>query len=277
MDFALILLIALIIFGTIWLIDKLFFRARRDKVLQDAIEAETLNARGVQTRAVEVPREPVLVEYARALFPVIFLVLVLRSFIVEPFRIPSGSMLPTLEVGDFILVNKFVYGIRLPVINKKVIPLGSPDRGDVMVFRFPMDQRTNFIKRVVGLPGDKIVYDQKRLFINGQPVAYEDGQEWVYTDSGSRVIRGNEYTEMLGDNPHQMVIDQNRGTTRSEHTVPEGQFFVLGDNRDHSNDSRVWGFVPEDHIVGKAFFIWFNWNRQNDGIVSWSRIGDTID
>jgi len=277
MDFALILLIALVVFGVIWLIDKLFFRAKRDKALHDAIEAETLNARGVQTRQVSVPREPVLVEYARALFPVIFLVLVLRSFIIEPFRIPSGSMLPTLEVGDFILVNKFVYGIRLPVINKKVVPLGSPDRGDVMVFRFPMDQRTNFIKRVVGLPGDKIVYDQKRLFINGKPIAYEDGQEWIFTDSGRRIIRGNQYTEVLGENPHQMVIDQSRGTTRSEHTVPEGEFFVLGDNRDHSNDSRVWGFVPEDHIVGKAFFIWFNWNRANDGIVSWSRIGDTIE
>jgi len=270
MDFALILLIALVITGVLWLLDKLFLAPKRLRRYDAAIAAK-----GADSKVVARPRVPILIEYARALFPVIALVFVLRSFIVEPFRIPSGSMIPTLEIGDFILVNKFIYGLRLPVVNKKVVGISDPDRGDVMVFRFPQDPKINFIKRVVGLPGDSVVYDKKRLFINDKPVGYDSGQEYSLTESGNRKITADRFTEEFPDASHSIIVDRNQGSPRQEFKVPEDSYFVMGDNRDFSNDSRGWGFVPEANIVGKAFFIWFSMDK--GGGVDWPRIGNGID
>ncbi len=261
MDFSLILFLALLATGSIILLYKLITRGRN-----------TLPVAGVETK------QPILVEYARALFPVILIVFVLRSFIVEPFRIPSGSMLPTLYIGDFILVNKFQYGIRIPVVNKKIFPLGSPDRGDVMVFRYPVNPKLNFIKRVVGLPGDVLSYKDKKLSINGVEVSVEPDGEFAFNQQKMSGQIADQYRETIASESHTILIDKNRRSRDLESvTVPEGHYFVMGDNRDHSNDSRYWRFVPESHIVGRAFFIWFSWKSTTGGGVEWSRIGDFID
>lgn len=195
-----------------------------------------------------------VVGFAGAWLPVIVLVLVLRSFIIEPFRIPSGSMLPTLFVGDLIMVNKFVYGLRLPVWHHKFLPIGRPEAGDVAVFRYPPQPELHFIKRVVGVPGDVLSYRDKRLHVNGEAVELEAVAD--FADGGRSYQRRR---EILGDPPHDILIDPHRGARQwPEWTVPDGHYFVMGDNRDHSNDSRFWNFVPEDHMVGKAFIIWFN-------------------
>ncbi len=270
MDFALILLIAMIVTGALWLLDKMFLAPLRNRKYVAAVEDQ-----GGDSKVVARPRVPILIEYARALFPVIALVFVLRSFIVEPFRIPSGSMIPTLEIGDFILVNKFIYGLRLPVVNKKVVGISEPDRGDVMVFRFPQDPKINFIKRVVGLPGDSVVYDKKRLFINEKPVAYDNGEEFSLTESGNRKITADRFAEEFDGETHSIIVDRNQGSPRQEFKVPADSYFVMGDNRDFSNDSRGWGFVPEANIVGKAFFVWFSMDK--GGGVDWARIGNGID
>lgn len=251
MNFALILFILLIVSAALWCADHFVYRKRR---APDA-------------------KEPLWVEYGASFFPVILLVFVLRSFIVEPFKIPSGSMIPTLLVGDFIAVNKFTYGIRLPVINKKIVELGSPQRGDVVVFRYPPDPSLDYIKRVVGLPGDKVAYLNKRLTINGKPV--ESVREGDYLD-GERMYYTPRYREQLGTVEHQILIEdeapafvphamqfplRDKCLYNSEGVVcevPPGHYFVMGDNRDNSQDSRVWGFVPDENLVGKAFFIWFN-------------------
>ncbi len=221
--------------------------------------------------------ESTMVDYGRSLFPVILIVFILRSFIGEPFRIPSGSMLPTLHLGDFILVNKFSYGVRLPIIYTKILPTGEPDRGDVMVFRFPGDEKVNFIKRVVGLPGDTVEVRNKRVSINGKSVettmvdaAFEDR----VAGGGFNVER---LSEQLGEVEHDILINKNRGSGNFKATVPEGHYFVMGDNRDNSRDSRYWGTVPEKNLVGRAFFIWFSWNVVDGGGVDWSRIGNSID
>ncbi len=212
-------------------------------------------------------------EYLGSFFPVLLVVFVLRSFIAEPFRIPSGSMLPTLHIGDFILVNKFSYGIRLPVLNKKVIDVGDPQRGDVVVFRYPRDEETNFIKRLVGLPGDKIEYRQKRLTINGKQIDVEALGEFSGSQAGEPGLLADMLEEDLSGRKHKILWDEGGNNAVFEFIVPDGQFFVMGDNRDHSNDSRYWGFVEDRLLVGKAFFIWFNYNK---GSFNWSRIGDSI-
>jgi signal peptidase I len=218
------------------------------------------------------------VDYGRSLFPVIMIVFVLRSFIVEPFRIPSGSMLPTLHLGDFILVNKAAYGLRLPIIYHKIFRTGSPDRGDVMVFRFPENPKINFIKRVVGLPGDKLRVLGRNVYINGEKVKHEllDGNHQTSDIRGGYV--SNRYLEQLDDMTHDILMRRGgRGSRGFDGVVPEGHYFVLGDNRDNSRDSRYWGFVPEENLVGRAFFIWFAWDVVNGGGVDWSRIGTAID
>ena len=265
MDFSLILFIALLVTGGIILLYRAFSR-----IQQPLPAAESL---GDSSR-----KQPILLEYARALFPVILIVFVLRSFIVEPFRIPSGSMLPSLYIGDFILVNKFTYGIRIPVINRKLLPVSSPDRGDVMVFRYPVNPKLNFIKRVVGLPGDTLSYTDKVLSINGVEVSAEEAGQFVFKQRKLSGKSADQFTEHIDQASHQILIDPSRRSRDLEKvTVPEGHYFVMGDNRDHSNDSRYWRFVPESHIVGKAFFIWFSWKSTSGGGVEWSRIGNMID
>jgi signal peptidase I len=265
MDFALILFTALLVTGGIWLLDRLFRRPQAENI-QTSGPDEVLVAR----------KEPWLVEYAKAFFPVILLVFVLRSFVVEPFRIPSGSMLPSLQVGDFILVNKFSYGLRLPIINKKIVEMSLPQRGDVMVFRFPHDESINFIKRVVGLPGDTVEYRNKQLYINGAQMLRQRVGTYPFEEAGRRHIVANHFSEALGDSKHDILTDPGKRTTGMSFTVPEGHYFVMGDNRDYSNDSRFWGFVPERNVIGRAFFIWFSWNVSSGGGIDWERIGNTI-
>lgn len=220
-------------------------------------------------------REPILVEYSRSLFPVIVIVLVLRSFIAEPFRIPSSSMMPTVLIGDFILVNKFSYGLRLPVNYAEVINTGRPDRGDVVVFRFPPDPSQNYIKRVVGLPGDEVVYRGKVIFINGEAVAQVPDGRYVGSGSGREMTGAQVFREQLGEQGHDVLKLDFRQSDERRWVVPEGEYFVMGDNRDNSEDSRAWGFVPEDNLVGRAFMVWMSWDRRNGG-VDFSRIGTVI-
>lgn len=245
-NFPLILVILVFVSGAIALADKLVFAKKRQAGNQ----------------------EPAIIEYSKSFFPVLLLVLVLRSFLVEPFQIPSTSMVPTLEVGDFILVNKFTYGIRLPVIRTKVININDPKRGDVMVF-FPPHEKRYFIKRVVGLPGDKIDYIDNKLFVNNKKVE----EELEASLRGSNTPH-ELYTESLGEIKHQIrkeleprVLLETRG-----YTVPEGHYFMMGDNRNNSSDSRVWGPVPEANIVGKAFAIWMHWEGFSS-LPSFSRVG----
>lgn len=266
-NFALILFVLLVLTGGITLADRLWLRPARQRRAQAAGAGAAADG---QDRA---DRAPWWVEYAVSFFPVILFVFVLRSFVIEPFRIPSGSMLPTLESGDLIVVSKFSYGIRLPVLDTKIIPTGSPQRGDVMVFRYPVDPQVDYIKRVVGLPGDTVAYVDKRLYVNGQEVPRRRDGDYFEPD---RVAYTARYEEKLGDVEHKILLDERKyqeigpiwrfpGMENCEYlrnglrcTVPEGHYFVMGDNRDNSLDSRYWGFVPDGNIVGKAFFIWMN-------------------
>lgn len=268
-DFALILSVLALVTGLIWLVDKFAFEKTR----------RIANAES---------KDPVMVEYAKSLFPVIFLVLGLRSFLAEPFRIPSGSMMPNLLIGDFILVNKFKYGIRVPVWNKEIIKIGRPERGDVFVFRYPgmgegdPTAGTDYIKRVIGLPGDTVTVQDNRVSINGVPFSYEEsgiftGQGVSAPQNGYRI-----YTEQLPGLEHTMLEDDTYGfgmrSTNGTWVVPEGHYFAMGDNRDNSLDSRSWGFVPEANLVGKAMVIWLNcsgWFCTDS--FSPSRIGTKID
>jgi signal peptidase I len=211
-------------------------------------------------------KEPLLVEYARSFFPVVLVVLLLRSFLVEPFRIPSGSMMPTLLVGDFILVNKFTYGVRLPVLNTKVIELGEPERGDIVVFRFPKQPSVDYIKRVIGLPGDRIGYFGKKIYVNGQVVNQTPISRYQGVGQGASMTGAEHLEEDLTGVKHSILISPGVPTVEDVFVVPQGHYFVMGDNRDNSNDSRYWGFVPEANLVGKAFFIWMNWDWENNGI-----------
>jgi signal peptidase I len=224
---------------------------------------------------------PSTVEYARSFFPIFLIVLLLRAFLVEPFRIPSGSMMPTLLVGDFILVNKFTYGIRIPVIKTKLIDMNEPQRGDIVVFRWPVNPRLDYIKRVVGLPGDRVRYQNKTLFINDQPMQIDAVGPYQPEGSGMRALGSIEGMEKLGDVEHAVLVspvapDFSSGCRFLEYrevTVPEGQYLMVGDNRDDSNDGRCWGFVPEQNLVGKAFFIWMSWDWKRPGFIAFDRIG----
>lgn len=220
-------------------------------------------------------KEPIIIEYAKSFFPVLLFVLVLRSFIVEPFRIPSSSMMPTLLIGDFILVNKYNYGVRLPVINTKVIEVGQPERGDVMVFRYPQDPSLDYIKRVVGLPGDKVGYYDKVLYINGEAIEQNDLGLYEGLGQGTSMTNALLKREQLPSQQHDILMMPERPSIEGEVIVPAGHYFMMGDNRDNSNDSRYWGTVPEENIVGKAFMIWMNWDSSNGGI-DFKRLGSTI-
>jgi len=211
-------------------------------------------------------KQPFLVDYAKSFFPVLLIVVLLRSFVAEPFRIPSGSMIPTLEIGDFILVKKYSYGIRLPVIHTKIFDVGEPKRGDVVVFRYPPHPKVNFIKRLIGLPGDEIVWtEDKKLIINGVPATYQSNGEHRTLDRGGREIEVLKLKETLPDaNTHDLILFP-MPTRPGKFIVPEGHYFMMGDNRDNSSDSRFWGFVPEANLVGKASFVWMHWNWLDGG------------
>ena len=258
MDFALILVVATFVTGLIWLFDSLVLKKGRVAAL----------ARGTAVH------EPIVVEYAKSFFPILLLVLLIRSFLLEPFRIPSGSMMPTLLEGDFIFVNKFAYGLRLPVVNTKFLEIGDPERGDVIVFRLPSDPSVNYIKRIVGLPGDVVNYDQgsKRLTINGEPVPIERVGEYDGPEVNAEIVR-----EQLGDDDHLALWKRNSFSEGGEWKVPDGHYFVMGDNRDNSQDGRVIGFVPDKNLVGRAVRIWMNWRWPSEGGPRWSRIGKDIE
>ncbi len=255
MNFELILVIITAITGVIVLVDKVLWRDRREKA------SITI-------------KEPIIIEYSRSLFPVFLIVLVLRSFIIEPFKIPSASMYPTLQVGDFIVVSKFDYGIKLPVTQKKIIPIGLPERGDVAVFRFPEDPSIDYIKRIIGLPGDTISYIDRVVFINGKPLEQKQIGKYIGTGSATNMTGVMEYEETTPDGrSYRILIDRARfSADMATITVPAGHYFVLGDNRDYSNDSRFWGTVPEEKLKGRAFGIWMNWDED----VEFDRIGSGI-
>jgi len=271
-DFPTLLVAATLFTGLAWLLDKLYWEPRRrqraDKLLHQGLPADS-------GEVARILREPTWIEYCKSFFPVILAVLLLRSFLVEPFRIPSGSMMPTLLVGDFILVNKYTYGIRLPVLNTKILEVGKPGRGDVVVFRYPRDPSVDYIKRVVGVPGDRINYYNKVLTINGKPVPQVPAGIYVGEGSGVSMSGASERTEQLGDVQHKILVMPHTPGLEGEYIVPEGEYFVMGDNRDNSNDSRYWGTVPETNLVGQAFRVWMNWDTANGGIDT-SRIGMKI-
>lgn len=247
MMFALFMVVILAVTGLIWLLDILVLKKRRPVGKAD----------------------PVLVEYSKSFFPVILVVFMIRSFVVEPFKIPSASMMPTLIAGDFILVNKFIYGLRVPILNNTFLDIRHPQRGEVFVFHYPKDPSIDYIKRVVGLPGDKIAYRDKQLYINGKKLDVNYADDYQYVGSGLSMVVTKRYQEQLGEHKHDILLEEEKPSLDGEVEVPPGHYFAMGDNRDNSNDSRYWGFVPEENLVGKAFFIW--WNFDNFG-----RIGNTI-
>lgn len=284
-NFALILFILTIGTGVVWFLD-VFYLSKQRRIKADTALAEfdmrnaKLKADGIQLDAsgraaleTNILKQPTWVEYSGSFFPVIALVFFLRSFLYEPFKIPSSSMVPTLLVGDLILVNKFTYGIRLPVINKKIIEVNHPQRGDVMVFKYPKDISLDYIKRVVGVPGDKIVYKNKRLTVNGKSVSYAVLPDYLDEE---HLSYSKQYVEKLPGVTHKILNDERAPAFVSNPdafprhelctytidgfscTVPSGNYFMMGDNRDNSLDSRYWGFVPDENIVGKAFFVWMN-------------------
>lgn len=301
MNFPLIMFVLLVITGAVWLADIYFFRPRRDAAAAAAVsEMETRAGAPTEEKDLDAlkraradleashKRQPWWIEYAVSFFPVILIVFLLRSFLVEPFKIPSGSMLPTLLIGDFILVNKYTYGVRIPIVNKKVVSLNQPLRGDVMVFRYPENPSQDYIKRVIGTPGDTVVYRDKRLTINGSEIKTTADGEYNYVEGGLTFTASQRLTENLGKSPHAILTQTDMPPVHTGGvnpfpfrencvynesgftcTIPAGHYFVMGDNRDRSSDSRYWGFVPDENIVGKAFLIWFNFEE-------FKRIGSSI-
>ena len=270
MDFSLIMLVLLLITGGLSLLDKFLLYPQR------LVES----ARLTKEQSEITIKEPWWVEYAKSFFPVILVVFFLRSFLVEPFKIPSGSMIPTLQVGDFIVVNKFIYGIRLPIVGKKLVEINSPERGDVMVFHYPENPSIDYIKRVVGVPGDNVVYRHKQVVVNGVIQNLEDKGDYNYVEPSLSFVHTKIYNENLSSGRSYKVLQnplapnmrlddvaefpyrENCAYNANEMRciVPKGHYFMLGDNRDNSRDSRYWGFVPDEMLVGKAFMVWMNFN-----------------
>ena len=287
-NFALLLFLATVVTGAYWLAERFYFLPQRHRAAQAIEDAAAqrraeLDRMGIAKVDIDVQEskerllmQPWWLDWTAGLFPVIATVFLLRSFLFEPFKIPSGSMIPTLQVGDLILVNKFTYGVRLPVINVKIIEMNSPQRGDVMVFRYPPQPSFDYIKRVVGVPGDEVAYLNKRLTVNGNPVDTSAAPDF-FDESTMRYSK--QYEEQLGQRPHRLLNNPEvpafiQGASNFAYRdncrysvegvvckVPKGHYFMMGDNRDNSLDSRYWGFVPESHIVGKAFFVWMNFGN----------------
>lgn len=287
-NFALLLFLATVVTGAYWLGERFYFLPQRRKAAQAVEDAAVqrraeLDRMGIQKVDVDAEEakgrilmQPWWLDWTAGLFPVIVAVFVLRSFLFEPFKIPSGSMVPTLRVGDLILVNKFTYGIKLPVIHTRITEGNKPARGDVLVFRYPPQPSLDYIKRVVGVPGDEVAYLNKRLTINGQPVATRNQPDFLDEES-MRYFK--QFEEKLGEHTHRMINNPEvppfvQGASNFAYRdncrysvegvvckVPEGHYFMMGDNRDNSLDSRYWGFVPEGNIVGKAFFVWMNFGN----------------
>ena len=287
-NFSLLLFVLTLVTLAYWLAERFHFKPARERAAssletQDAQRRTALASKGIAKVDGDVAEakerllmQPWWLDWTAGLFPVICAVFLLRSFLFEPFKIPSASMVPTLLVGDLILVNKYHYGVRLPVINKKIIANNDPQRGDVMVFRYPKDTSIDYIKRVVGVPGDEVAYLNKRLFLNGKPV--ETQPEGEYYDEDSRRY-AQQFSEKLGAVEHRVLTNKevppfmmavedfpmkescNYSAEGVTCKVPAGQYFMMGDNRDNSQDSRYWGFVPDQNIVGKAFLIWMNFGN----------------
>jgi signal peptidase I len=288
MNFALILFVLVILTGVAWVADKLVFLPKRRRAAEAAVaefdrQQERIGERfadenAAQTRARlrdDKLRQPWWLEYSASFFPVILVVFVVRSFVVEPFKIPSGSMVPTLLVGDFILVNKFEYGIRLPITNTKITEGRPLSRGDVVVFRYPKDESVDYIKRVIGLPGDVVEYQDKKLTVNGKPVPetplpdYLDEERLGYAKQFEEDIDGRKNAILNNPAVPPFIVGAEDFPYRDNCTynargvickVPPGNYFMMGDNRDNSADSRYWGFAPDRNIVGRAFFIWMNFS-----------------
>ena len=301
MNFALIMFVLLVITGLVTLAEKFLFRPRREAAADAAVAALAAQSGGTGTAAEQEAlsrtrdevreshlRQPAWIEYPVSFFPVILIVFLLRSFLVEPFKIPSGSMLPTLLVGDFILVNKYTYGVRVPIINKKIVDMNNPQRGDVMVFRFPEDTSLDYIKRVVGTPGDTVEYKDKKLTVNGVEAKLDAGSDYSYVEGGLNFISTLRQAETFDAKTHSILTQKDMPSvhlggvkqfpfrencvyndTGFSCKVPEGHYFMMGDNRDSSSDSRYWGFVPDRNVVGRAFMIWWNFDELK-------RIGSSI-
>lgn len=257
MDFELILAIAFIVTAAAWIYDRVVYAPKRKAVMAE-MAPEALSQLDKNTKQ-HLAQTPKWLLEVKSYFVIIAVIFGLRSFVIEPFQIPSGSMLPTLKIGDFIVVNKFDYGVRLPVLNTTLIPTTEPKRGDVVVFKYPEDPSLNYIKRMIGLPGDVVSYHNKRLMVNGKLI-----DESLLADLPISLNPSKEpvrvYEERLDDVAHQVYKSYRRNPLEGDWVVPEGHYFVMGDNRDNSADSRVWGFVPEQNLKGRAFYVWLHWD-----------------
>ncbi len=259
-DFALVLVVLVSLCGLIWLLDSLLLKKSREQAVEEyrRKQGKTKNNKVAKEELSVLGQEPIIVEYAKSFFPVLLVVLALRSFVLEPFQIPTGSMIPTLKVGDFILVNKYAYGLRLPVVGTKLVDIGEPQRGEVMVF-IPPHEDKYYVKRVIGLPGDRIRYENKMLYINGEEIPREYVED-IDVDTSQGALPGTLHRELIGGVEHdtQFIDIVDNFGQRTSWIVPDEHYFMMGDNRDNSLDSRRWGYVHEGKIVGKAIAVWLH-------------------
>lgn len=253
--FQLILVILTGFSGLIYLTDVLFIAKKRKKAEK---------------------KMPIAIDYARSFFPIFLIVLVIRSFIIQPYRVPTGSLEPTILPNDFVAVSQFAYGLRLPLTNKKILSIGEPKKGDIAVFRYPLDPHIDYIKRVIGTPGDHIIYKNRTLYINGKKLDQKFLRNSADFEPPNTYIPASVKQETINHVTHKILVWKKNGNmTEFDLIVPKGQYFMMGDNRDNSGDSRYWGFVPEKDLVGKAFIIWFSWNSRHYK-VRWHRIGTKL-
>ncbi|KPJ67906.1 MAG: signal peptidase [Coxiella sp. DG_40] len=254
-DFPLILTSLVLITGLISLIDILFFAAKRKKIGK---------------------KKSIFIDYSRSFFPILLIVLLIRSFLIQPYRVPTGSLMPTILPGDFIAVNQFAYGLRLPVVNYKIVNIGEPKHGDIALFRWPNNPKIIFVKRVVGIPGDHVVYRNKTLYVNGK-VADQKliGKTLDIEPDNTPVVVQKRLEDLLGVKHYIFVRESDGYIGTVDTVVPKNNYFMMGDNRDASDDSRYWGFVPEQNLIGKAFLVWMSWDSVKREI-RWHRIGEKI-